>query len=563
MAFATTMLVLLGIMTVMLFGAVGVGGGGLTTVMDNGLRMASAHTDAVNAGELAEAGVELTLAWLHAQSSPPSSTVPFAPSLWGGTASGSPQRTLVDYPVAGDASHQFSVIIYPSSTNGSGGDQEYMIESIGTSNAATRIVRAWVQTVSLCDYLYLSDNSSSAFWIDGVSTFDGPVHCNNSNGNTTNIIWKTGSSQPMFLDTATNALTVSGSGILWCLNSPSTQQIPQSTSDWSGIATSGQSSVHVGTPVVPLPTSTTAEMNAALGGTTVPTQTGVTVPNGGLGLAPTGGIYIHGNVSQLTFTALPDINGSESGQEITVSQTGTAGLPLTTVIDIDPALDTTTYLSTQITSLLPLKLAGVYVGMPNGVIYCDGDIGSLSGTVYSGGVSGTIADNEVTGGKVVHTTAWTIATAPTGLVAIDGNLEYNTQRQTSNGLPIAESSDSNFTLNAGTLGIVSGNIEIGAEDSGTTPTSVQVDAALLALDTCEAADHSMTATGTFVSNGLFVTESTGSFGSVNSAGSLTSGYATTRHYDQRLQTSPPPDFPSYTGTYNVLSWRTATSLLDQ
>jgi hypothetical protein len=556
MAFATTMLVLLGVLVIMLVGTIG-GGNGLMSEAGNGLQMASARANSTSALAVADAGVELTLQWLGAQSAPPSQHSALAPALWGGSPSGT--RTAVNYPNPADSSSQFRVVIYPDANNTSQGEQGYLIESTGQCNQSVQTIRVYVRSISLGRFNYLSDYSSSSFWTNGVNLFDGLVHCNNTDGKPAGILWHSNSSSPVFLENG--SLTVSETAIRWSHETTTTLQPPAATTDWSAVAVSGQSSIHVGTPTVPLPSNTDAERLAALAGTAAPSQTGVVVPNSGG--ASIGGIYIHGDASQITFTTLIDVLGLGSIQVITITQKGSLGLPLVTVITVDATQNVTTYLSTQTTSLLPIANLAVYTGVPNGVIYSDGNIGAPSGSTYVGGLSGTIANNGVSGGTITHTSSWTVATAPTMTVAIDGNLEYLTQRQASGGRPVAETSDSNFTLNAGTLGIVSDNIEVGARTTqlGSTPTTVQVDAALVALNTCEAADHAMTSTGTFVNNGIFVTEHAGSFGSISSGGSLLSGYTTTRYYDARIKTSPPPAFPSFTGVYEVVSWRNVSAPL--
>jgi len=556
MAFASTMLVLLGVLVIMLVGTVA-GGNGLMSEAGNGLQMASTRANSTAALAIADGGIELTLQWLDAQSVPPSQHTAFAPSLWGGSISGT--RTAVNYPNPADSSGQFRVTIYPDVNNATNSEQGYLIESTGQYSQTTQTIRAYVRSISLGRFNYLSDYSSSSFWTNGVNVFDGLVHCNNIDGNPTGVLWHSNSSSPVFLSTAN--LTVSETAIRWSHESATTLQKPSGSTDWTSVAAAGQAAVHVGTPTVPLPTDTDDERVAALGGTAAPAQTGVVVPNSGG--APIGGIYIHGDASQITFTTLIDILGLGSIQVITITQKGTLGLPLTTVITVDAARNLTTFATTQITSLLPLNFLAIYVGVPNGVIYSDGNIGAANGTTYVGGVSGTIANNYVAAGAIQHASAWTIATDPTKTVAIDGNLQYLTQRQTSGGRPIAESSDANFTLNAGTLAIIAGKIEIGARTSaaGATPTAVQVDAALVALNTCEAADRAMASTGTFVNNGIFVTEHAGSFATINSGGALVTGYSTTRYYDGRIKTSPPPAFPSFTGVYEIVSWRNVSGAL--
>ncbi|MGI4787838.1 MAG: hypothetical protein ACRYFS_03205, partial [Janthinobacterium lividum] len=317
MAVATSMLVLLGIMTIMLVGVAvlpaGSGtrysSGGTVTTTSNALQLTGERFQNSTAAELAATGVELTLQWLHAQATPPAQMTAFAPTLWGASISGSPQRSVVNFPNPTDPSSTFSILIYPDSGNATGTQKKYLIESIGTSGAAVQIVRAYVQQVSYAKFGYFSDNSAGdAYWTSGLSSFDGPVHCNNTDGTPTNIVWKSNSTTPLFLDSAPDAVTMSGPAIHWFMSTPQTAVGPQAASDWLSIGVGGQGSIHAGTPAIHFPTSSAAQMQAALAGQSAPAQIGVFVPSTGgavalgilTGASTAGGIYIHGDISQMT-----------------------------------------------------------------------------------------------------------------------------------------------------------------------------------------------------------------------------------------------------------------------
>jgi hypothetical protein len=470
MAVASSMLVLLGVMTLMLIGLTGLAGGsgsGTVSTTANALQMTNARIQEAAAAETAASGIELTLQWLHSLPSPPAQTTAFAPTLWGASMAGSPQRAVVNFPNPASVGQTFSILIYPDSGNASAVQKQYLIESTGTCGTAVQIVRAYVQQVSFAKFGYFSDNSApNSYWASGTASFDGPVHCNNSDGTAANIVWKSGSATPLFLDTDPNAPSFSGSAIHWFLNTPATTAAPQSTADWNSLAAGGQASVHAGVPVIPFPTSSTVQQQAALAGQSPPSQTGVFVPSTGGGLlagilvggTAIGGVYIHGDISQMTLAL-----GAASVQAITVQQTDAGGYPLTTLITLNPLLNQTVVAVTQLPAPLhlPLVTTTTYSGATNGVVYCDGNIGSQS-LPKTGGLNGVIADNQVSNlGGLLGQNRLTIATAVGKNMNINGSLIYNTPRQLDvTGLPVAEVLDPIFTQKAGTLGLISSNIEV-------------------------------------------------------------------------------------------------------
>jgi hypothetical protein len=570
MAFASTMLVLLGVMAVLLIGVVEIGGNGLMSATGNGLQTSSAHLQSATAFTLADAGVELTLQWLHTQSTPPAQTVPFAPALWGSSLSGSPVRAVVNYPVPSDSGRSFRVLIYPDAGNASSNLKKYMIESLGVYNGASQTVRAYVQLVSFAKYNYFSDQSlPNYYWVTGVNSFDGPVHCNNSTGGLNNVLWKNPSSDPIFNYTGTDAYTVSGGGINWSLNTPLALAAPQSTSDWLSVATGGATSVHVGVPVIDFPQNSVPQELAALGvtslsGATIPTTVGVTIPHsGGGGLVTnllngvltsgtnggttTAGIFIHGDIQEMTFGL-----GVSNVQTITINQQDSIG-PLTTTILLAGLLNTTTVIVAR--PLLPSAVT-FYTGIGNGMVYCDGNIGSQT-LPKTGGLHGTLLDNQVVG-SLLPSNHLTIATDAAKNMNIDGSLQYSALLS----LPLTQPLNTLLTQQAGTLGLISNNIEIVDNDSlGLPLTSVEIDAALLAFTTCDACDAGTRPVGTFKHVGSFIVRHDGTFGLFNSLGTLTKGLSTERHYDARLVTNPPPFFPTTTGQYDVLSWKVASGTL--
>ena len=564
MAFALTMLVLLGLMTAMLIGITlvpGTSGGGGAATAGNSLQMTAARAQATTASELAASGVKLTLQWLHTQAAPPSQTQAFAPTLWGASLAGSPQRAVVSYP---DAAHTFSIRVYPGGGNSGSAPKKYLIEAIGTCGASVQTVEAEVQQVSFAKYNYFSDQSApDAYWISGVTGFDGPVHCNNSNpdgspgGVVNNILWKTAAPQPIFSDGAADAVTMSGTHVNWFLSTPTAATSPHTTADWSSLAAGGAASVHCGTPTIAFPADSTPQKLAALAGTPAPTAVGVTIPSGGGGGLVTsllngvltsgisggttvGGIYVHGDVQEMTLAV-----GAGNVQSISIQQQDGVG-PFTTTVLLNGLLNQTTVV---VTRSFALPLITFYVGIGNGVIYCDGNIGSQSAP-KSGGLHGTILDNQVLG-ALLPSNHLTIATDAGRNMNIDGSLQYSALLS----LPLTQPLNTILTQQAGTLGLISNTVEVVDRDSNSLPlTAVEVDAAILAFNTCDATDVTTRPLGTFRQVGSFIVRHGGGFGTLSAGGLLTSGLSTERHYDGRLATNPPPAFPTTTTQYDILSW---------
>lgn len=92
-------------------------------------------------------------------------------------------------------------------------------------------------------------------------------------------------------------------------------------------------------------------------------------------------------------------------------------------------------------------------------------------------------------------------------------------------------------------------------------TNVEVDAAALAYDTFDACDPETRPSGRFFFMGSFLVQRGGAFGKLTSGAALSAGLITSRVYDGRLATAPPPFFPVVTNQYEILSWQTASQML--
>ncbi len=530
--------------------------------------------------------VQYTLSWLSAQAAPPSNTSSFAPTLWGATNVGSPARAQV-VPNPSDSGSYFSVRIYPDSYNNdtsspTSTQKKYLIESVGVSGGMTTIVQAYIRQGSLSQYLVLLDswNNSGNFWVSGLTTFDGPVHDNNTNGVAENIFWTdTAGTNPMFTYTGNDppAYSVSSpTGVDWWKNwngntPPQVITNPDGTqtNQWLDVAAGGAGTISTGTPVVPFPTTSNQQKNAAIGNALILNPSGVT-------LCPGGGVYIEGNVDEM---ALSTSGTNNTNQIITVTQGSTVQR-----VTINPTTGLTT-LEQQKPDLTWITKA-VLTGTTNGVLYCNGNIGA-QGDPKTGGLHGQIADNQIdSGGNQTHNNALTIATPQADNCNLDGSVKYSTTRQIakdSSGNPIyidvngnrtsdpskgtptfvPEDTDSNFTTKAGTLGVISNNVLVTKSDStGAALNNFEMDGTVLASGLYDADHWESRPTGLWENMGGYLSSTVGTFGVFGNDLKLTNGFNTQFNYDARMRNNPPPYFPTTGNTYNMVSWKQVAQTLE-
>ena len=570
MALAVTMTVLFGVMTMLLLGSVGQntgsGGNGTLANTNNAVQMAKSRLQSVAAFNMAESGVEYTLQWLNQQSAPPNLSAAYAPPLWGATSVGNPARAVV-VPDVNFPSNQFSVVLYPDSGNSGNAQKKYIIESVGSSGSLTEIVRAYVEVTSLSKWLILVDKwPANNWWVSGLTTFDGPVHDNNSDGRNEDVYWKSNATSPMWSYTGTDAYDVSGNGINWWKDYWTTAGSPQTASDWSKILAGGSNTLHTSTAKVTFPPSSQTQMNAALNGTAAPDASapvGVTVPAGG-------GLYIHGDVQQMTLS----VDGS-GNQVIKINQTDSSNHLYTTTVTLNTAskpgytqvhvdyVDTLGKSASSDKSYLGTVSANGLAYPTNGAVYCDGNIGN-QGVIKTGGLSGTIANNSYNAsGSLTHTNNLTIATEADKNCNIDGSLVYQTARQKDiSGHYLPESQDSNFTKYAGTLGVVSNTILITTTDASGSPlNNLEVDGSILAYNLYDEDQYMTRPTGTWENMGGYLSANMGVFNVGDANGNLLTGMASNFNYDARMANNPPPFFPTTGKVYDVLSWQRVTNTL--
>jgi hypothetical protein len=113
-----------------------------------------------------------------------------------------------------------------------------------------------------------------------------------------------------------------------------------------------------------------------------------------------------------------------------------------------------------------------------------------------------------------------------------------------------------FQQNAGTLGLIANTIQLEQYDANKhLIVNAEVDGLTLATNTFNAVGYENGAIqGTFKQMGGYIVGSAGFFGEINLSGTLLAGYEEERTYDPRLQTNPPPYFPTTGNKYSILSW---------
>lgn len=540
MAMAMTMIILFMVMAVMVIGMISNSSrgnsSGIMYETANAANMANTKTNTVAAFNLAESGMYYTLWWLTNEpaASLPQTPKAFAPSLPGATTvNGRSQVTVTN----GSFSGTFSVLIYPNPSNPTSPliQHYFMIESVGVSGAAQQVVQVYVTQNDFANYGYFTNTTpSNIWWNGGLTVLDGPAYCNNADGVLTNVLWYNTPGK-LWL-TSNGSYSCAGASINWGENSTGNMVSPKTNSDWADVAANGASAVHTGQPAILLPTGSSNQAAAALGTATAPTSTSVIVPNTAGGTS--GGIYIQGAVSNMTLSV-----NNNTTQVITIQQSNG-----TSTITINPTKDTTT-LAFAPTSGSPTNIT--YSGVTNGMVYCEGSIGS-SGSKGQG-LSGTIADG------VNLTISTDSASSSNGNIYLDGSLMYNTPRPISNGNFVNESSAAaaNFDNQAGMLGLIANTITLDEYGpTGSKITSGELDAITLAANTFSAQAWDDTSVkGTWFQNGGYVAGVRGDWGQFDSGtGSQLSGYWRDTSFDSRLKTQVPPFFPLAGNKYEILSW---------
>ena len=408
----------------------------------------------------------------------------------------------------------------------------FLVTSEGkTPDGGDKFVVAQCQPSNFAKYAYCEQKALSGGWIVTGMRYNGPVHSND----TLAVFWDLSSGHPIFGDVVTSAQ----SSISWY----DSAHTPHTTTDWQNIFDGGQSALKLGVKPLTFPTTSRLQRNRAwVGGLSIAANDTTTNPTPAL--PTTNGVYLDGNnvgkvQAGIYIAGDCSINCLANGtnQEFDITQ-GTT----TWKVIVNSSANTTSVQKTGASS------PTVYTGIPNGMIYCSGNVTGIQGTLVDN--TTTTTSGTVTG--VSYHNAWTVATdvGNNKTITITGNLLYNTQPNTTAG-PYDPSN-----LKAATLGLYGQTVQI----AGTQPT-YSIDAAVMASNgtggTWSDANPSYTTggqPGNMYLTGGVINYQSGLFGYCNASGVIIEGHAEHYTYDPRNAAFPPPFFPS-TGLYDITSWQ--------
>lgn len=601
-----TMLVLLGVTSMVIVGALQglnnaqVINGSLSEDSHDQLVQTSQRGNRYQAEVLSETGLRLAIQWLVQQTPAPTNTTAFAPSSVsnfynGVTSSGWTKVSFTQGPSVNQLSGvtqvngDIYIRFYPFASNSTGARKMYAIESRGEYMGFTFLSRVMVRQNSFSRYAYFSDACPTSWWVSGLTRFQGPVHVNGLNTAGTavdtaaalNIIWTrdvSATNARIFTYNESDYFTTSmaASQLKWYRKQgTSTYSQTPSTSNWTYV-TAAAVAPQTGVPVITMPTANTNQRTAALGGATAITSVGVQIPGVG---TPSAGIYINGDVKDMTLSTFDLLGGTyatglgDTTQVMTVIQYNAATQKdIKTVVQMIPGSNTTNlYVYQRSNTTAAWDNGGTwsyasgatYTGVPNGVVYVNGNIGEQTGA-RRGGLSGAIANSIVNGSGVV-TRQWgmTIATEQTKSVNINGGIVYrNLVTNSTNASNLLSTAASALTA-SGVMGLVAGNIQIvDNDDSGTPLTNVSVHAVCMAYGTFNATNPTTRAAGVFNLIGGYIVKTNGTFGSALPNGTVENGFLMNRNFDQRVTDTPPPAYPAVEKNYQIMSYQRAVTSLE-
>ena len=544
-------------------------GGASIALINTSLRIARRQIDTTEALNIADAGVDLGYTWLTLQDPPPSSTSVQSMTNFFGT------NGTINAPF-GQTGTQLVVRIRADVNNPTSTQKRYLVESKGIMpSGATVTVRAFMQQVSFGKYAFFTVNDGDGFW-DYTNHFEGPFHSNDGDGKQTMIRWKTGQqADPMFQHTGTDAFSVSGD-VTWWKDSIGNTVAPSSSTDFTSLAAGGQATMTYGfktdangnflydtkgkkipnSPSIPLPDTNYAQQYAAIGliapvpatsappDTSLPTAEGVTY-------TPGGGLYIKTGKADSTKVGDNDIVlqvDSSGNQQLVVTEKSGSGQMVQTVT-INPVANTT-----SIKTVTPsgATTTTVQSGVPNGMVYSDGNITNLSGTIANNRVSGSGSSAVIT-----YRSAMTITTdlSHNRDIYIADDIKYQVTRDYTK----KQLADTNFNLYAGTLGILTNTAVVRTGAASTHGYNLRIDGSIFANDTFKPQTFNGFL-GSMTEMGGVIVKNSGIFATANSTG-ITGGYNEVYHYDNRLADNPPPFFPTTGNDYDIVSWQRVTNTL--
>jgi hypothetical protein len=473
--------------------------------------------DATVARDLAEGACDAAEAWLRMQTTPPSGTAVLGPDLTGA------HGTLT--------SGTYSASIVPDLGNPSAYRKSYTLIGVGEDRFthATRTVQVQVKEQSFALYAYFTDHEVSSItngtiWFIAADRLYGPVHTNDK----FHITWSTSATTPIFAGTVSQTATSAE----WSPSKPNT------TANWKKVFSGGQDAFTTGADSIPLPTVSEEQRIAAWGtATSPPTSPPAAARYVTVNGAEDSGIYIVGDADSVTFSA----NGSV-GQQVEIIQhvTSPSTLYTKTVVLTNLSAETTTvkkYTATSSGGTYTLQTTTSSSCLPDGVIYCTGNINSLSGT---------LVDNLQNGTAITQRNAWTVATDISAGkdITITNDLQYATHPA------MLESLTSLTNLKAACLGLVGDDIIV----KNNTKTNLRIDGTVLAASSFyNQYWNSGSTQGALTISGGVIQHKRGPVGQF-SGSTITSGYSKSYYYDPRMADSPPPHFPT-TGQFDVISWQ--------
>lgn len=426
-------------------------------------------------------------------------------------------------PDAGGGSYSARIELFPNgdATN-SGGvytfPYRYQISASGTSNL--RGVQQFVQAQGAFTVTIQRDNfaryalftnthtspSGSIVWFTNQTQFQGPVHTNDrfSFANNPSGTFTDSTSQ----GEQTARFYNSGNNLLLDANANAALDVP-----------SFQAGFSRGVTTIPLPSTTdkVSQQRTALGlsaGETIPKmKKGIYLPADGSVLK--GGIYVEGDASEVSLTV--DASGHQKYCIVTQGST-------TREITVNPSANTTTVVDSG-------KSATTYSGTPRGLLYVEGSIQGLSGTV----------SNE---------TELTIATKDD--LMIDNHVKYQNYATTP-------------ALNAlgqkNILGLLSWERDV--RIATTAPNDLNIHGTVMAPNGVFTVDNYNKGSprGTVTLLGGVITKNYGAFGTFSGSNPV-SGYGRNFVYDTRMREGQsPPYFPTISlfaayndGVQNAPTW---------
>ena len=603
-AMVGTLLVLLGITSLIVVGTLRnsdtserSGSGSISEESGNEMAQVRRRGNYYQAQSLSESGIRMAIQWLVDQTTTPSNTTAFAPSsltsFYGATTQSNNWSMLsltlgpsgTQLSGAGQVTGEIWVKFYPYTSNATSGRKMFAIESEGRIGGRTYLSRIFVRQNTFAKFAYFSDVCPTSWWVTGLARFQGPVHINGVDGTGNaidtaarmNIIWRIAGTQALrrlftYTDTDYFTTAMPVSQLLFYRTDGNTtwSETPSDTStNWDWITAANRPPLG-NQPIIKPPVATTDQRTAALGTGTVPTDpVGVVIPGVGV---PSAGIYVKGDVRDFNLS----VGGANTTQVLSLVQYNpTTQKDVWTTITMDPVANTTALLVKErsnptntwdintATGTWSTTTNTNYTGVPNGVVYVDGNIGEQTG-LRRGGLSGVVANNIVTSGTLTRSWAMNIVTEQTKAININGGIVYqnliSNGSNTANYLSTAATADA---VTSGTLGIIAGSMQIvDNDDNGNGLTNISVHGACMAYNTFNATNATTRAIGAFNLLGGYIVRVNGTFGTSLPNGTQENGFLINRNFDQRLAENPPPFFLSTERSYMIVSYQRAVTSLN-